>query len=330
MTIKPMQVTGADIRRECKPIQSKRIAWIDAAKGTGILLVMFGHNWLSEDFVFWFTSFHMPLFFILAGITFSTKKDFRTFTLSKAKTLLIPYVFFAVCSISFYTLLSMSHSGTYDTKGEAMRFLIQDHHTCLWFLMAMFISDIAAYIIMRGVIEKTPFRQEPAVLTAIISFLFAFHWYSVEQGWIKLAYTLDLVPACTAFIMIGILYKRHFMGHRLESKISVICLLAIVSLAASTCNYFNYSRVDMFSCEYGYYPLFIIGACAASFFLILTLKKLSVPQWLLYIGLYSLVFFGFHRFIIEIMFSSYGKLNITFDGESLYGVVLALINICIH
>lgn len=52
----------------------ERILWIDAAKAIGILMVVFGHNWLDEKFCYYFYSFHMPLFFILAGITFSTKK----------------------------------------------------------------------------------------------------------------------------------------------------------------------------------------------------------------------------------------------------------------
>ena len=49
--------------------KSERIAWIDAAKGIGILLVVLGHTfnipvWLHN----WIYSFHMPLFFLLAGL----------------------------------------------------------------------------------------------------------------------------------------------------------------------------------------------------------------------------------------------------------------------
>src|SRR5437879_3196965 len=60
--------------------RANRIAWIDAAKGLAIILVVFGHvlggvlarGWISHvavatavyDFIY---SFHMPLFFLIAG-----------------------------------------------------------------------------------------------------------------------------------------------------------------------------------------------------------------------------------------------------------------------
>ena len=46
---------------------TKRIEWIDTAKGIGILMVMLGHNYLDWKFVFWCYSCHMALFFFLSG-----------------------------------------------------------------------------------------------------------------------------------------------------------------------------------------------------------------------------------------------------------------------
>lgn len=49
-----------------------RVAWIDIAKGLGILLVVAGHSRLAELPVLgsWVNSFQMPLFFVLAGLCF--------------------------------------------------------------------------------------------------------------------------------------------------------------------------------------------------------------------------------------------------------------------
>lgn len=51
----------------------ERILWVDAAKGIGIAMVVFSHltepGQGSRTFVF---SFHMPLFFFLSGVVFST------------------------------------------------------------------------------------------------------------------------------------------------------------------------------------------------------------------------------------------------------------------
>lgn len=48
-----------------------RVEWIDIAKGIGIILVTIGHTRLPGTVVgMWLTQFHMPLFFILAGLCF--------------------------------------------------------------------------------------------------------------------------------------------------------------------------------------------------------------------------------------------------------------------
>ena len=52
---------------------SKRIEYIDIARGIGILLVVMGHNDFSLISPFLFKliySFHMPLFFFMSGIFF--------------------------------------------------------------------------------------------------------------------------------------------------------------------------------------------------------------------------------------------------------------------
>ena len=73
-------------------LPKKRIAYIDVAKGIGILLMILGHTMTSgwgKDVIY---SFHMPLFFIIGGylykeksVSLSLKNHFRR--------LVIPYVF---------------------------------------------------------------------------------------------------------------------------------------------------------------------------------------------------------------------------------------------
>lgn len=48
----------------------KRLDYIDAAKGIGILLMVLGHIWTDScaEIVIWLYSFHVPMFFILSGM----------------------------------------------------------------------------------------------------------------------------------------------------------------------------------------------------------------------------------------------------------------------
>jgi fucose 4-O-acetylase-like acetyltransferase len=80
---------------------SKRIEYIDYAKGFTILLVIIGHLgnfcWKDTDFVLfrWLTSFQMPLFFYLSGLVANKamKEDWRTFLSKKVVTLCFPFFF---------------------------------------------------------------------------------------------------------------------------------------------------------------------------------------------------------------------------------------------
>ena len=84
----------SDIQRDAR---SGRIAWIDFAKGVGILLVIIGHTATVgrpgsaiRGLLF---SFHMPLFFILSTMTFRCSTDTADFlrrTRRAARHLLVP------------------------------------------------------------------------------------------------------------------------------------------------------------------------------------------------------------------------------------------------
>lgn len=74
------------------PQQSlSRLEWIDIAKGFACLLVIVGHTISPDSTLYrYIFSFHMPLFFILAGYTFKPK-PLAPLVTSSAKRLLIPY-----------------------------------------------------------------------------------------------------------------------------------------------------------------------------------------------------------------------------------------------
>ena len=51
-----------------------RIRWVDIAKGIGIFLVVLGHCQITENVLTLITTFHMPLFFFLAGYVFRPER----------------------------------------------------------------------------------------------------------------------------------------------------------------------------------------------------------------------------------------------------------------
>ena len=78
---------------------SKRITWIDVARGMAMIAIVFGHTVNMGPWKVWVYSFHVPLFFILSGMTFHVEAAFGRFCIDKARRLLVPYFCFGFASI---------------------------------------------------------------------------------------------------------------------------------------------------------------------------------------------------------------------------------------
>ena len=100
-----MAYSDTGVKADSRP--RARIGWVDVAKGIAILLVIVGHT-LSSGGMPWKAvfSFHMPLFFILAGYTFRARK-WGELVPSSARRLLFPYV------LMFLLLVVRSDAGLF-------------------------------------------------------------------------------------------------------------------------------------------------------------------------------------------------------------------------
>lgn len=128
---------------------TKRIEWIDTAKGIGILMVMLGHNYLDWKFVFWCYSCHMALFFFLSGCTFKYYADFKSFLKKKVQGLLVPYWFFAIL-ISIYNWVSaVTHNNSFGIFDALLSYLLQIRYTHLWFLPCLFLAELGTWIVHK-------------------------------------------------------------------------------------------------------------------------------------------------------------------------------------
>ena len=129
--------------------QTDRIAWIDIAKGYGILFVIFAH--LDVGILgTWIYTFHMPLFFLLSGYVFGLKYDFRTFVNKKIHSIVIPYITLGIPMIIF-KILSYYHASTLDIstiKELIVDFCLQRRFWTLWYIACLFWLNIIFYIIV--------------------------------------------------------------------------------------------------------------------------------------------------------------------------------------
>jgi len=130
----------------------KRIRWVDIAKGIGILLVVLGHCQISETMLEIITSFHMPLFYFLAGYVYCpAKHSFSSFFKSRMKTILCPYVCFTVLSVvaSFCRKLLGQEISLEIIFDKFVLIGAVESNRPLWFLRSLFVVQILFFFYQR-------------------------------------------------------------------------------------------------------------------------------------------------------------------------------------
>ncbi len=129
---------------------SKRVAYIDIAKGVGILLVVLAHNDLQAVAPFLHRiiyAFHMPLFFFLSGLFFKPETPFWEMLRRRLNTLVKPY-FFTIFIIYFGAVFfdNMGFPVALSRIGKSLYangFYLD--WVAMWFLPALFTINLFAF-----------------------------------------------------------------------------------------------------------------------------------------------------------------------------------------
>lgn len=127
-----------------------RLSGIDEAKGIAIVLVVIGHAWsglstagISEETpaflasIQWIYSFHMPVFFVIAGMLAKRsleKRSEQDFLTSKIRTLVYPY--FAWSTAQWLLQRVFQTNGNADSSGSLFSILVSPIGQ-FWFLYAL-------------------------------------------------------------------------------------------------------------------------------------------------------------------------------------------------
>jgi fucose 4-O-acetylase-like acetyltransferase len=136
---------------------------VDIVKGIAIILVAYGHTaqgmihrgwWVtpgaffSDTFIY---SFHMPVFFFIAGLFVVgsiAKRGSRRFTLEKLKTILYPYVLIVVLNAALNPLVGRFKSGHAPFQWKVFLLNLADGDAS-WFLFVLFVCLMVALPTVR-------------------------------------------------------------------------------------------------------------------------------------------------------------------------------------
>ncbi len=140
---------------------TERLRWVDYAKGIGIFLVVLGHTLrslkengiIADDSMFvlidaWIYSFHMPLFFFLAGMFLfrSASKPTGRFLADKLGTIAYPYIVWSLIQGSLQA--GMSNYTTHEASFSDLWRIIYQPQMQFWFLYVLLLVMIV-YAVLR-------------------------------------------------------------------------------------------------------------------------------------------------------------------------------------
>ncbi|MFZ6657462.1 acyltransferase family protein [Undibacterium sp. TJN19] len=318
-----------------------RNATIDIGKGLGIILVVFGHNWIiahdhGELFRIVF-SFHMPLFFFLSGAVLHHDAAFRDYAVFKADALLKPYFIVLLVWGAFRILFAHVPWDTYLAgllygTGNTIEWVP------LWYLPHLFLAMLAAWGILR-IIDCFQSRQVIAWLLAALllgvgivatqmvarldgqayehlNHILANH----QNNFPGLPWSADLLGISTAFILLGYLLRDKVM--HFKPRLWILMLAALVFVALHIL--FD-DTIDLNMRQYDSWWVSTAQAVAGIYLLLCMADALG--HWpagrrvFAYLGNSSLFIMIFHSWIEWKVFTLLGKLDPQASNDYLHAIV---------
>jgi fucose 4-O-acetylase-like acetyltransferase len=313
-----------------------RVLWIDVARGIGLISVFIGH--LIFPYVpAWVYTFHMPLFFFLSGLLYPgcEKYSFTEFAWRRFKGLVIPYFALGSVIIVLYSIVYILNGEPVTTYTQMLRlFFIQEHYWTIWFLAALFLTQLLYYVI-----DWCFNRWRGAVTIASLA-LCVFGFLRYRLGFGSLPWNLDVAFVAQFFFHLGHRFmhmdklREFFVGSMPTFRLVVICLVCLISnvVSAKACLVISGHSLNMSIGMYGNELLTMIAAIAG-ILLVVTLASVLRSRFIIYLGRNTMILFAWHyRIVIKacgLIYAHFGLFQIPGVGTSMLRALTSFIAILV-
>jgi len=297
-------------------IQTKKehLSYIDVCKAIGIILVVFGHTYgIPEVLYNIIYSFHMPLFFVIAGIVYNENKydsfSFKNFLLLKFKTYVIPYICFGIINLIlqiFWNLFILRQEVSIDfifhnLKGIAICWAdVQHMPNCspIWFLLALFIASVIFWAIIKYLKRFSLWLSAFCMLCSYG--IYILQKYQVIKWFIPWNFPASLMAVF--FMYIGYAINKHNIIEKVfKAKHPYVILIAALVLGIPAA-VFNGKNVGMNGNFYGNLFLFLLASVSLSVLLMLLSHRIKPLQnrFLIWLGKNTMFIIGFNYFLRDL------------------------------
>ena len=296
---------------------TKRIDYIDIAKGIGMILVVLGHMAIGDKASYLIFSFHMPFFFLIDGLFCKEYKLFseehRTFIKTTLIRLILPYIFTCIFIILFSIILNLLKQDFLQILPDVKKRLLASIYGqgwvnndkfpmigAIWFLLALFWGKVIF-----------SFFSKSKYCFPIVVLLFAIGYISSKYIYLPLSIQSGLTSII--FIWAGKKIKELDILSKDFLLVFIIALELWISML-----FLKGGSISICSNYFEAIPANIISGVCGSIVLILLSKKIEsfkITRILKYIGKYSLIFLCLHIIDLTLFPWSFIMKHITTEND---------------
>lgn len=231
------------VRAGAGPIPSAHLGFVDAAKGLGILAVIWGHmDYLWSTSSVWFSSFKLAVFFVVVGLLKARRYEARGQEEScgavwgkRLYSLVIPYGVYSLLAIlAHLAFAAVRHQGIREALGGDIFLTITLRGIAtLWFLPTLLLAEL----LFAAIRPESRCRAVKLLLCILMPvLLWAVCWFyervDLPEGLLAQAgQNLFVVAAKSVsgcwFMLCGYYIYRHLDPKRLSRPLILVVLLAV-------------------------------------------------------------------------------------------------------
>lgn len=228
-------------KSENKTLSTKRIIFIDVAKGIAIVLMIIGHvleQGLKRSIIF---SFHMPLFIITSGFFYkekSLKEDIKNLIIN----LLIPTT---IILLIVFFINNVTNLGFVETCKEALKVITVcwshknriDYNFSgtgvLWFVYILIGIRILFRLNKKVAKENDLFLFAMVILETYIGYIVGIKGY-----W--LPWSLDVAFSCMIFYYVGYIFNKYAVLEKICGNYKIIFMVFMIWILG-----INYNWIEL-------------------------------------------------------------------------------------
>ena len=264
-------------------MKPKRIEYIDVAKFLAMILVVFAHGTKESNFVAFAFAFHLPVFFILNGMTLRIENQkFGDFLTTKLRRYIIPMFglgILCVLSDMFVKWLLNSPIPDHFLLIGIANVINQIRLFAIWFLPALFFTDIILFGFHHLAKGKLAIMGVLSLLLLGVGILFN-QFHNVPLVW-----NFDAALFGTVFTYLGFAFHHQKLSGLYNFLTKVRLRAFIMGIALLTATYFisqysyglSHRHLEMFHRVYIPYYITLPNAIIGSLGFILICRGITNP-----------------------------------------------------